>query len=170
MTLQPGNPMPGGHWSMRSSTADRERAIDVLKAAFAEGRLSREEFEQRAGQAYRSRTYAELGVLTADLPAGPLGAVPPPPSPYAPPPPYAAPPYPVAASGRRVNSLAVAALVCSLIPGFPSVAAIIAGTTARRQIRRNGERGDGIAVAAIVIGAISLLVFLLFLVGTARFP
>jgi len=69
-----------------------------------------------------------------------------------------------------VNSLAVAALVCSLIPGFPSVAAIIAGTTARRQIRRNGERGDGIAVAAIVIGAISLLVFLLFLVGTARFP
>jgi len=155
---------------MRSSTADRERAIDVLKAAFAEGRLSREEFEQRAGQAYRSRTYAELGVLTADLPAGPLGAVPPPPSPYAPPPPYAAPPYPVAASRRRVNSLAVAALVCSLIPGFPSVAAIIAGTTARRQIRRNGERGDGIAVAAIVIGAISLLVFLLFLVGTARFP
>jgi len=149
---------------MRSSTADRERAIDVLKAAFAEGRLSREEFEQRAGQAYRSRTYAELGALTADLPAGPLGAVPPPPSPYAP------PPYPVAASRRRVNSLAVAALVCSLIPGFPSVAAIIAGTTARRQIRRNGERGDGIAVAAIVIGAISLLVFLLFLVGTARFP
>ncbi len=164
MSLQPGNPMPGGHWSMRSSTADRERAIDVLKAAFAEGRLSREEFEQRAGQAYRSRTYAELGALTADLPAGPLGAVPPPPSPYAP------PPYPVAASRRRVNSLAVAALVCSLIPGFPSVAAIIAGTTARRQIRRNGERGDGIAVAAIVIGAISLLVFLLFLVGTARFP
>src|SRR6266704_6092210 len=124
MSLQPGNPMPGGHWSMRSSTADRERAIDVLKAAFAEGRLSREEFEQRAGQAYRSRTYAELGALTADLPAGPLGAVPPPPSPYAP------PPYPVAASRRRVNSLAVAALVCSLIPGFPSVAAIIAGTTA----------------------------------------
>jgi uncharacterized membrane protein len=155
---------------MRSSTADRERAIDVLKAAFAEGRLSREEFEQRAGQAYRSLTYAELGALTADLPAGPLGAVLPPPSPYAmAQAPYAAPPYPVVVPRRRVNSLAVAALVCSLIPGFPAAAAIIAGTTARRQIRRSGERGDGIAVAAIVIGAISLLVFLLFLAGTRGF-
>src|SRR6266704_6757872 len=128
MSLQPGNPMPGGHWSMRSSTADRERAIDVLKAAFAEGRLSREEFEQRAGQAYRSRTYAELGALTADLPAGPLGAVAPPPSPYGvAQPPYAMqPPYPVVVPRRRVNSLAVAALVCSLIPGFPAAAALIA--------------------------------------------
>ena len=39
MTLEPGAGLPGGHGSMRSSTADRERAIDVLKAAFAEGRL-----------------------------------------------------------------------------------------------------------------------------------
>jgi hypothetical protein len=168
MTLQPGNPMPGGHGSMRSSTADRERAIDVLKAAFAEGRLSREEFEQRAGQAYRSLTYAELGALTADLPAGPLGAVVQPPALY---PSVQYPPvqYPPVVPRRPVNSLAVAALVCSLIPGFPAVAAVIAGVAARQQIRQRGERGQGIATAAIVIGTISLVAFLLWQIGIAGF-
>ena len=168
MTLQPGNPMPGGHGSMRSSTADRERAIDVLKAAFAEGRLSREEFEQRAGQAYRSLTYAELGALTADLPAGPLGAVVQPPALY---PSVQYPPvqYPPVVPRRPVNSLAVAALVCSLIPGFPAVAAVIAGVAARQQIRQRGERGQGIATAAIVIGTISLVAFLLWQISIAGF-
>ena len=168
MTLQPGNPMPGGHGSMRSSTADRERAIDVLKAAFAEGRLSREEFEQRAGQAYRSLTYAELGALTADLPAGPLGAMVQPSAPY---PSVQYPPvqYPPVVPRRPVNSLAVAALVCSLIPGFPAVAAVIAGVAARQQIRQRGERGQGIATAAIVIGTISLVAFLLWQIGIAGF-
>jgi hypothetical protein len=153
---------------MRSSTADRERAIDVLKAAFAEGRLSREEFEQRAGQAYRSLTYAELGALTADLPAGPLGAVVQPPAPY---PSVQYPPgqYPPVVPRRPVNSLAVAALVCSLIPGFPAVAAVIAGVAARQQIRQRGERGQGIATAAIVIGTISLVAFLLWQIGIAGF-
>jgi hypothetical protein len=62
-----------GH--MRSSRADRERAIDVLKAAFAEGRLDQDEYTERVGQVYDSRTYADLAALTADLPAGPLGAL-----------------------------------------------------------------------------------------------
>jgi len=38
------------------SDADRERAIDVLKDAFAEGRLTREEHAERVERAYRSRT------------------------------------------------------------------------------------------------------------------
>jgi hypothetical protein len=65
--------MDGGH--MRSSWADRERAIDVLKAAFAEGRLDQDEYAERAGRVYSSRTYADLALLTADLPAGPLGTL-----------------------------------------------------------------------------------------------
>ncbi len=60
---------------MRAATADRERAIDVLKAAFAEGRLTQDEYTDRAGQVYASRTYGELATLTADLPAGPLGTI-----------------------------------------------------------------------------------------------
>jgi Domain of unknown function (DUF1707)/Domain of unknown function (DUF4190) len=171
MTLEPGHGMPGWHGQMRSSTADRERAIDVLKAAFAEGRLSRDEFEERSGRVYRSLTYAELAALTADLPAGPLGAMGQ--HGLAPPgmmqPGLAQPPFPVVVPRRPVNSLAVAALICAFIPGFPAAAAVITGVVARRQIRESGERGDGVATVAIVIGVISLLGFLLFLTAHIRF-
>jgi hypothetical protein len=60
---------------MRASHADRERAIDVLKAAFAEGRLDKDEYIERVGQVQASRSYADLAALTADVPAGPLGAL-----------------------------------------------------------------------------------------------
>jgi Domain of unknown function (DUF1707) len=76
MATGPGHDMAamdGGR--MRSSWADRERAIDVLKAAFAEGRLDRDEYAERVGRVYSSRTYADLALLTADLPAGPLGTL-----------------------------------------------------------------------------------------------
>jgi hypothetical protein len=53
---------------LRTSHADREQAIDVLKAAFVHGRLTKDEFEARVGQVFASRTYADLGALTADLP------------------------------------------------------------------------------------------------------
>jgi hypothetical protein len=66
---------PLGYGHMRSAQADRERAIDVLKAAFAEGRLDQDEYAGRVGQVYASRTYGELAALTADLPAGPLGTL-----------------------------------------------------------------------------------------------
>jgi Domain of unknown function (DUF1707) len=60
---------------MRTSAADRERAVDVLKAAFAEGRLDQDEYTERMASAYTSRTYGQLAALTADLPIGPLGAL-----------------------------------------------------------------------------------------------
>jgi DUF1707 SHOCT-like domain len=56
-----------GH--LRAAQADREQTITVLKAAYAQGRLTKDELEARAGQAFASRTYAELATLTADLPA-----------------------------------------------------------------------------------------------------
>lgn len=56
-----------GH--LRAAQADREQAITVLKAAYAQGRLTKDELEARAGQAFASRTYAELAALTTDLPA-----------------------------------------------------------------------------------------------------
>lgn len=76
MAAVPGDGIvPLNHSSMRSSSADRERAIDVLKAAFAEGRLDQDEYTGRVEQVYSSRTYGDLAALTADLPAGPLGAL-----------------------------------------------------------------------------------------------
>ena len=54
---------------LRASRADRERVIDTLKAAFAQGRLTRDEFDVRVGQTLVSRTYAELAAVSAVIPA-----------------------------------------------------------------------------------------------------
>ena len=61
---------------LRASHADREQVIGTLKIAFVQGRLSEDELDARAGQAYASRTYAELAEVTADIPAEPTGARP----------------------------------------------------------------------------------------------
>jgi hypothetical protein len=67
MTTRPGDDVAAGCGHLRASHADREQAIDVLKAAFVQGRLAKDEFEARIGQAFTSRTYAELADVTAGL-------------------------------------------------------------------------------------------------------
>jgi Domain of unknown function (DUF1707) len=66
-----------GHGRLRASHADREHVLGVLKAAFVQGRLTKDEFDVRVGQTFGSRTYAELAAVTADLPAGLIRAQPP---------------------------------------------------------------------------------------------
>ena len=58
----------GGRGRLRAARADREQVIEVLKAAFVQGRLDRDEFGLRVGRALASRTYADLAALTADIP------------------------------------------------------------------------------------------------------
>ena len=58
--------------SWLAANADRERTVGVIRAGFAEGRLTQDELDERVARAYAARTYAELWVLTADLPTGPL--------------------------------------------------------------------------------------------------
>ena len=67
----------GGRGHLRASHADRDRVIGVLKAAFVQGMLAKDEFDLRVGQTLASRTYADLAALTADLPAGLAAAKPP---------------------------------------------------------------------------------------------
>jgi hypothetical protein len=55
-----------------ASSADRERAVGVLRAGFTEGRLTQDELDDRVARAYAARTYGQLWELTADLPAGAL--------------------------------------------------------------------------------------------------
>lgn len=54
--------------TLRASDADRDRAIERLRQAASEGRLSTEELEQRLEAALSARTYAQLDALVADLP------------------------------------------------------------------------------------------------------
>ena len=75
----PGDETAGGargRGHLRASHADRAQAIEVLKAAFVQGRLTKDEFDARVGQGFASRTYAELATVTADLPAAPAVAPP----------------------------------------------------------------------------------------------
>jgi hypothetical protein len=71
--------------------------------------------------------------------------------------------------GTRTNGLAVAAFVMSLV-GFSFIAAIM-GHVAMGQIKRTGEGGNGLAIAAVVIGWLSLVAlffwwsFILALIG-----
>jgi hypothetical protein len=55
-----------------ASSADRERAVGVLRAGFTEGRLTQDELDDRVARAYAARTYGQLWDLTSDLPAGAL--------------------------------------------------------------------------------------------------
>jgi uncharacterized protein DUF1707/uncharacterized protein DUF4190 len=156
---------------MLAGDADRERAVSVLKDAFIEGRLTLEEYEDRAGRAYQARTYADLDVLTIDIPRP---APPRPGVPFAlrPPPPFpAAPlvsPYQPPLPGPLTNSKATTAMVCSLVTvltfGVGSVAAIGLGHAARREIRRTGEAGLARATVALVLGYVGVAVWLLLYV------
>ncbi|WP_327132246.1 DUF1707 domain-containing protein [Streptomyces sp. NBC_01343] len=78
---RPEKPLP----ELRASDADRERVVERLRDAVAEGRIDMEEFEERLEAAYKSKTYAELEPITSDLPAPgghpmPLAAAPPAPA------------------------------------------------------------------------------------------
>jgi hypothetical protein len=70
---EPGDEITGGAPGLgylRASHAERERVIVLLKAAFVQGRLAKDEFELRVGWALAARTWAELAAVTADIPAG----------------------------------------------------------------------------------------------------
>jgi len=78
VTPGPGDGLEAaGRGHLRASHADRERVIGTLKAAFVQGRLTKDEFDLRVDQTLAARTYAELATLTTDLPAGPADAAPP---------------------------------------------------------------------------------------------
>jgi Domain of unknown function (DUF4190)/Domain of unknown function (DUF1707) len=134
----PARGEPRGQAYLRASTADRDSAVEVLKAGYAEGRLSKEEYEARAEQAFTARTLGDLARVTADLPGGSLDA----------------PPWPSAPA--RTNPLAVGSLACGIGQVFlgplPTIPAIVLGHMARREIRRTGEDGKGLATAGLVLG------------------
>jgi hypothetical protein len=112
-------------------------------------------------------------------PAGPTA----PPAAQQPPPPYGAPQpppqptpygYPPAGYGyppqRGFNGMAIASMVLGILWLYwvGSVLALVFGYIARNQIRARHERGDGMAIAGIVLGWVGVGFFLLFvLIGIA---
>jgi Domain of unknown function (DUF1707)/Domain of unknown function (DUF4190) len=145
--MAPGMMHPGmANASMRAAATDRERAVDVLKAGFAEGRLTQEEYNFRMDRAYNAKTYGELAALTADLPAGAMPT---------------AWPVPVYQPPVTTNSLARASLVLGVAEfftmGLTAIPAIICGHMAKREMRQTGQRGDGLATSGLVLGYMAVI-------------
>jgi hypothetical protein len=57
--------------ALRASDADRDRVIELLRAAVADGRLDSVEFDERLDAVLAARTFDALAPLTADLIAAP---------------------------------------------------------------------------------------------------
>ena len=69
--LSPAGDAPGAgaRPELRASHEDRDRAVEILRVAAGDGRLTAAELDERLEAALTARTTSELAVLTADLPA-----------------------------------------------------------------------------------------------------
>ncbi len=133
---------------MRAADADRERVVERLNIAYSEGRLSKDEHDGRLENALSARTYADLDQLVTDLPATRATAV---------------------TLVAKTNGLALASLACGLAQfSFgPAVAipAIVFGHVARRQIKRTGEQGAGLALAGLILGWTTMILVIVLIVA-----
>jgi hypothetical protein len=153
----------GDYSHLRAAQADRERAVDVLKAAFAEGRLDQDEFAERVALAYRSRTYAELAELTADLPVGPLGTLLQPSAdqitPYSHH--WPASPEPVEPPTSYMAGVALAlAAIAPLTAGLTGPPAVVLGLWAEADITAGRRSGAFWVVLALIFGAVGTFLFI----------
>ena len=129
---------------MRASTADRDRAVELLTRAYTEGRLDKDEHDARVERAMTAATFAELDAVVMDLPgAGPVV-----PAPMAPP------------QLARTNSLAITSLICGIAQfmfgPLATIPAVVCGHVARNQLRRTGAQGAGMALAGLILGWIGV--------------
>lgn len=144
---------------MRATDADRENVHAVLQAAYADGRLTWDEFDTRSSRLVAAKTHDELSSLTTDLRK---------------PVPYQPSAYPIVPR-TATNPLAGISLAFGLgqvvLPFFASIVAIVCGHVARSQIRKTGEQGDGLALAGMVLGYIGVAIPILIvaiIAGVAR--
>jgi hypothetical protein len=152
-----------GRARLRAADVDREQVAGILGTAFTEGRLTKDEYDDRLEGAWSSRTYGELDQLLTDLPVRANFDDP------------AAVSTELVPAGKT-NGYAVASLVCGLsqflVGPLAAIPAIAFGHAARNQIKQTGEQGAGLALAGLILGwgaaAFSLILMIAFVAATAR--
>ena len=142
----------GSYGPIRATDADRDSVHTLLQSAYADGRLTWDEFETRSTSLMEAKTYDQLGALTVDLRQ---------------PVPYRQGSY--QPGGPRTNTLAVLSLCFGVGQVFlwfvGGIAAIVCGHAARRQIRETGEAGDGMALTGLILGYVGVLIPMLAVVA-----
>src|SRR3954451_19023110 len=83
----------GERGKTRACDTDRDRVAEFLNVAYSEGRISRDEFDDRLDSALSARTYADLDQIVTDLPAAREDVVSP---------------------AGKINGLAIASVACGL--------------------------------------------------------
>lgn len=84
--------------------------------------------------------------------------------------PYAAPPSP-GTSGMAIGALVTSLLGLPLCFCFiPSLVGIVLGVVAMTETKRTGKEGHGMALAAVIVGAITLVLGILILIIGALAP
>ncbi len=154
-TLIPANDTPSlarrdERGKMLASDSDRDRVAEVLNVAYSEGRLSKDEYDDRLEHAFSARTYADLDQIVADLPAARGTAV---------------------TQVAKINGLAIASLACGLAQfmfgPLATIPAIVFGHVARQQIKRTGEQGADLALAGLILGWAMVILAILLILGVA---
>ncbi len=139
-----------GYGHLRATDADREGVRSLLQSAYADGRLTWDEFDARSTALMEAKTYDQLSALTADLNR---------------PAPYVRPQYQPVPARPPTNQMAVVSLSFGigqvLLPFVGAIVAIVCGHKAHREIRESGEAGEGMALAGLVLGYIGVAVPLL---------
>jgi len=74
------------------------------------------------------------------------------------------PGYAAVPAAPKTNVLAIVSLVISIL-GF-NIIAIILGAIALNQIKKTGENGRGLALAGVIIGAISLVIGIIIVIAS----
>ena len=138
---------PESPHDLRASDADREATVGRLRVAAMEGRLDAEELGQRVSAAYDAKWCRELDRLTVDV------------TPASSPPAHVGAPVFVRPL-RQTNPLAIASLVVGFVWAMwlGSIAAIVFGHIALRQIResRGRQTGKGLAIGGLALGYFGL--------------
>jgi Domain of unknown function (DUF4190) len=89
--------------------------------------------------------------------------------------PYAYDPYGVGRP-QGTNGQAIGALVAAIVGvplcfcGIPSIVAIVLGIVAMNQTKRTGQDGHGMALAAVIVGGITLAACVVFWIVSAVTP
>jgi Domain of unknown function (DUF1707)/Domain of unknown function (DUF4190) len=135
---------------MRASDSDRDRVVELLTVAYSEGRLFKDEYDDRLEHALSARTYADLDPIVADLPVPRATAVP---------------------RLATINGLATASLACGIAQfvfgPMATLPAIVLGYMALHQIKRTREQGAGLALAGLILGWATVILAVLLVLGVA---
>jgi Domain of unknown function (DUF4190) len=107
--------------------------------------------------------YPQPGYPQPGYPPPPAGYPPPYPGGY----PYGYDPYaptrPTGTNGKAIGAL-VASLAGLLLCGVPSIVGLILGVVAMRETKRTGQEGYGLALAGVIVGALAVVGWLLYVV------